>query len=215
MNLTSPTLKWYSRREERLNILTHGIGLLLSIAALPLLIVQAALDGTAWHVTSFSIFGASLIILYTASTIYHRARNPTVRHRLKVVDHAAIFVLIAGTYTPFTLVTLNGSVGWVLFGIIWGLALIGVTLKLFYTGRFRILSTLMYVLMGWAIIFAIRPLEQNLPVQGLIWLLSGGVAYTVGALLYGLKRVPFNHAIFHLLVLVGSFTHFWTVMVYV
>ena len=150
-------MQHYSLLEERANIVSHAAGFVLGIAALVLMVVRASLYGNAWHVVSVSIFGASLVCLYAASTIYHSAKDPKARGRLRVVDHATIYVLIAGTYTPFTLVTLNGWVGWVIFGFSWAMALTGITLKLFYTGRFNLVSTLMYVFMGWMIIFAIQP----------------------------------------------------------
>jgi len=205
----------YSEQEERLNIATHAFGLALSLAALPLLVVRASLYGNAWHIVSFSIFGASLVILYAASTLYHSANKARLRKRLNILDHATIYVLIAGTYTPFTIVTLNGTIGWVIFGISWGLALTGVILKLFFTGRYNLLSTIMYVLMGWVIVFAIKPLVNNLPTEGLIWLFAGGISYTVGAILYSLQKIKFNHAIFHVFVLIGSFCHFISVYYYV
>ncbi len=208
-------VKFYSPLEESINIGSHAIGFLLSIIATILLIVYASLDGTVWHIVSFSLYGASLMIVFAASTIYHRAKQPALRKRLRVFDHAAIYVLIAGTYTPFTLVTLHGTVGWVLFGITWGMAFTGIILKLFYTGRFKILSTLMYVFMGWLIVFAIEPLMNNLAVEGLTWLVAGGVAYTVGAILYSIKRIKLNHAIFHVFVLLGAACQFMAVFFYV
>ncbi len=208
-------VKYYSPLEEGINIGSHAIGFLLSIAATALLVIYASLDGTVWHIVSFSIYGTSLMIVFAASTIYHNAKTPTLRKRLRVFDHAAIYVLIAGTYTPFTLVTLNGTVGWVLFGITWGMALTGIVLKLFYTGRFKILSTSMYVLMGWLIIFAIKPLMENLASAGLSWLVAGGVAYTVGAILYSIKKIKMNHAIFHVFVLLGAACQFMAVFFYV
>jgi hemolysin III len=209
------TVNHYSSAEERINIASHALGFILSIVALVLLVVHASRHGNAWHIVSFSIFGASLIMLYAASTVYHSAKEPQARSRLRVVDHASIYVLIAGTYTPFTLVTLNGSTGWVIFGVSWGLALSGIVLKLFFTGKYNLLSTLMYVFMGWIIIFAIKPLINNLSSDGLFWLVTGGVAYTLGAILYGIKKIKFNHAIFHLFVLIGSFCHFVSVYYYV
>lgn len=206
---------YYSPLEEGINIASHAIGLLLSVVAMTLLVVHASLHGDVWHIVSFSIFGASLIILYAASTIYHSVQKPKLRSRLRVVDHAAIFVLIAGTYTPFTLVTLNGAIGWTVFGVSWGLALSGIILKLFFTGRYGLLSTLMYVSMGWLIVFFIKPLIDNLPEAGLYWLVAGGLAYTLGAVLYGIKKIKLNHAIFHIFVLLGSFCHFMTVYFYV
>jgi len=208
-------VKSYSPAEERVNISSHAIGLLLSIVALALLVIHASANGDVWHIVSFSIFGASLIILFAASTIYHSTRDPDSRARLRVVDHASIYILIAGTYTPFTLVTLNGTIGWTIFGISWGMALSGIVLKLFFTGRYELVSTLMYVFMGWIIIFAISPLIDNLSSDGLSWLVAGGIGYTVGAILYGIKQIKFNHAIFHVFVLIGAFCHFVAVYFYV
>jgi len=207
--------KYYSPLEEKTNIISHAIGLVLSIVALVFMLVRASLYGNAWHVVSVSIFGASLILLYTASAFYHSAKDPKIRSRLRVFDHATIYILIAGTYTPFTLVTLHGSIGWTVFGISWAMAVCGVVLKLFYTGRYDVLSTLMYVFMGWIIMFAIKPLVNSLPLEGLYWLIAGGVAYTTGAILYGIKQIKFNHAIFHMFVLLGSFCHFMAVYFYV
>ncbi len=201
--------------EEKINIVSHAIGFVLSMVALVLLIVRAMQYGNAWHIVSFSIFGFSLMILYAASTIYHSAQSAALRSRLNIFDHASIYVLIAGTYTPFTLVTLNGSTGWVLFGISWGLALTGLILKLFFTGQYNIISTIMYVFMGWIIVFAIKPLIHQLPLNGLLWLFAGGISYTIGAILYSIDKIKFNHAIFHLLVLFGSFCHFMSVFFYV
>ena len=208
-------LTYYPSTEEKLNILTHGLGLLLSIAALVLLIVHASQNGTARHIVSFTIFGASLILLYSASTLYHYSQSPNIRHKLNILDHASIYILIAGTYTPFTLITLKGALGWTIFGITWGIALIGVILKLFYTGKYDKISTIAYVGMGWIIIFAVKPLIDNLPLNGLYWLLSGGVFYTIGAVLYSIKKIKFNHAIFHIFVLLGSFSHFMAIYFYV
>ena len=208
-------IKYYSSIEEKINILSHATGFILSMVALVLLVRHAALHGDVWHIVSFSIFGSSLILLYAASTFYHGAKKPELRNRLKVFDHASIYVLIAGTYTPFTLVTLKGPIGWAIFGISWGLALTGIILKLFFTGRYNLVSTIMYVLMGWIIVFAIKPLINNLPPEGLRWLVAGGISYTAGAILYSIKKIKFNHAIFHVFVLTGSFCHFMSVFFYV
>ena len=208
-------MQHYSPLEERTNVISHAVGFILGIVGLVLMVVRASLYGNAWHIVGVSIFGASLVCLYAASTIYHSSKDPKIRARLRVVDHATIYVLIAGTYTPFTLITLNGWVGWVIFGITWGMALTGIILKLFFTGRYNLLSTLMYVFTGWIVIFAIKPLINNLSADGLFWLMAGGVAYTVGAILYGIKKIRFNHAIFHLFVLLGSLCHFLCVYWYV
>ncbi|MEE8496218.1 MAG: hemolysin III family protein [Xanthomonadales bacterium] len=208
-------IKFYSPIEENINIISHAIGLMLSIVALLLLVRHANLHGNVWHVVSFAIFGASLISLYAASTFYHSAKKPESRRRLRVIDHATIYVLIAGTYTPFALVTLKGATGWVLFGVSWGMAFTGIILKLFFTGKYNLISTLMYVFMGWIVVFAIKPLLNNLSSDGLFWLVAGGIAYTIGAILYGIKKIKFNHAIFHLFVLMGSASHFISVYFYV
>jgi hemolysin III len=208
-------LKYYSPIEEKINIISHAVGFILSIIALVLLVRHATRHGDVWHIVSFSIFGASLIILYAASSFYHSAKKPELRNRLNIIDHASIYVLIAGTYTPFTLVTLKGTIGWVIFGISWGLAITGIILKLFFTGKYNLMSTIMYVLMGWVIVFAIKPLMNNLPLAGLLWLVAGGISYTIGAILYGIKKIKFNHAIFHMFVLMGSFCHFMSVYFYV
>lgn len=197
------------------NVVSHAIGLLLSIVGLLLMLLRAGDTGDVLRIVSAAIFGAGLIALYTASTLYHGAKDPVIRSRLRVNDHATIYLLIAGTYTPITLVTLNGWVGWTLFGITWGMALTGVILKLFFTGRYNLLSTLMYVFMGWIIIFAIKPLMSKMPSAGLEWLVAGGIAYTTGAILYSIKKIHFNHAIFHLFVMLGSFCHFIAVYSYV
>ena len=208
-------IKYYSPIEEKINIISHAIGFILSIVALVLLVRHATLHGDVWHIVSFSIFGASLIILYAASTFYHSAKKPELRSSLKIIDHASIYVLIAGTYTPFTLVTLHGKIGWVIFATSWGLALTGIILKLFFTGKYNLISTIMYLLMGWVIVFAIKPLINNLPLEGLLWLFAGGMSYTIGALSYSIKKMKFNHAIFHMFVLMGSFCHFMSVFFYV
>ena len=208
-------ITYYDLTEEKINIITHAIGLLLSIAALVLLIIHASSNGSARHIVSFTIFGASMILLYSASTLYHYSQTPNLRRKLNILDHASIYVLIAGTYTPFTLVTLKGALGWTIFGITWGIALIGIFLKLFYTGKYDKISTIAYVAMGWIIIFAVKPLIENLPLNGLYWLLAGGIFYTIGAVLYSIKKIKFNHAIFHIFVLLGSFSHFMAIYFYV
>jgi len=209
--LTTP----YSASEEALNVSTHAVGFVLSLVALLALLVQSTATGDVWTILSFSIFGVSLIITYAVSTIYHSSVAPLRRSRLRIMDHASIYVLIAGTYTPLTIVTLQGVVGWTIFGISWAMAVVGIVLKLFYTGRYSRLSTLMYIAMRWMIVFAIMPLKENLPAPGLAWLIAGGVSYTIGAVLYGIKKIPFNHAIFHVFTLMGSICHFFAVYLYV
>lgn len=205
----------YSPLEEKINILSHAIGLVLSVIALLLLVMHPNVQGNLLYTVSFGIFGLSLIVLYAASTFYHRATNANLRGRLRIVDHASIYVLIAGTYTPFTLITLHSQTGWVIFSIAWAMALIGVVLKIFFTGRFGVVSTLMYVLMGWIIVFAINDLTRQLSPEGLFWLVAGGISYTLGAVLYAIKKIKFNHAIFHTFVLMGSISHFIAVYFYI
>lgn len=208
-------LTFYPHKEEILNVITHLAGFVLSVAGLVLLVVFSSLYGDVWHILSFSIFGTSLVMLYLASTLYHSVKSKKWRRRLNVFDHAAIYVLIAGTYTPFCLVTLNGTTGWVLFGITWGLALVGVVFKIFFTGRFNMVSTIGYVLMGWVAVIAAKPLYENLDTGGLLLLILGGVSYTVGAIFYAIDRLPYNHAIFHFWVLAGSLFHFFSVFFYI
>ena len=209
------TTNHYSPLEEKTNIISHAIGLALSVIGTLLMLLRASGSGDILHIIGAGIFGASLIALYAASTFYHSAKDPKVRARLRINDHATIYLLIAGTYTPFTLITLKGWIGWTVFGVSWGMAVCGVVLKLFFTGRYNVLSTLMYVFMGWIIIFAIKPLVNSFPIDGLFWLIAGGLAYTTGAIIYSIKKIPFNHAIFHMFVLLGSFCHFISVYVYV
>ena len=211
-NIDYPT---YAVSEERVNIYSHAIGILFSIIALVLLVFRAARETGIKPVVGFSVFGASLVLLYVISTLYHLCTIPEKRKQLRIVDHVTIFVLIAGTYTPFALITLQGWVGWTILATSWGLALTGAWLKLFHTGRYAIVSTVMYVLMGWLILFAIVPLAERLPAAGLYWLVAGGLLYSMGAVLYSIRRIPFNHAIFHCLVLVASFCHFMSVYFYV
>ncbi|MDF1546266.1 MAG: hemolysin III family protein [Bacteroidales bacterium] len=205
----------YSEKEEKINVLTHGLGLLLSIPALILLVVYSSLYGNVWHVISFSIYGSTLVLLYLASTLYHAAKSPEIKAKLNIFDHSAIYLLIAGTYTPFLLVTIRGPWGWSLFGIVWGLAIIGILMKFFFTSRYKVVSALAYILMGWVIIIAIKPLINNLSTPGLWWLFAGGLSYTIGAVLYTLKKLPYHHAIFHVFVLGGSFAHWVAVFYYV
>ncbi len=202
-------------REELANSITHAIGVALSLAALVILVVYAAMQGDGWKILSFSIYGSSLVLLYTASTLYHSFSSERAKHYLKILDHAAIYLLIAGTYTPFLLVMIRGTWGWTLFGIIWGLAITGIIFKLFFVHRFRIVSTIIYLLMGWLIIVAFRPLIANVPENGLYWLLAGGLSYSFGVIFYLWERIPYHHAIWHLFVLGGSILHFFAVLFYV
>lgn len=204
----------YSPFEERLNIISHAVGIVIGVVALVVLVVRSSMYGSGWHLASSIVFGLSMIILYSASTAYHSAKSAKLRHRLRVFDHTAIYILIAGTYTPFALLTLQGTLGWVIFGLAWGLALTGTILKLFFTGRFRHASTILYVSMGWMAIFVIRTLFVSMSPEAFFWLIGGGVAYTIGAILYSIKKLPLNHAIFHIFVLIGSICHAIAIGVY-
>ncbi|MCG1035288.1 PAQR family membrane homeostasis protein TrhA [Polaribacter sargassicola] len=198
----------YSKKEENLNIWSHALGLVASIIVFPFLLLKAFSYLGFWQITSFIIYGFSLIILYVASTFYHAAKEPKKRRKLNIFDHAAIYVLIAGSYTPFCLVALNSNLGWYMFIAVWLFALTGVILKLFFTGRFDKISTAMYLLMGWQIMFFIKPLISALSSYNLKLLIAGGVFYTIGAVLYSIRKLPYNHAIFHVFVLLGSLSHF-------
>lgn len=203
-NLNHP----YSKKEERLNVLSHGLGLALSIVAFPFLILKSLDYAGFWEISSFIIYGLSMMILYAASTFYHAEKNPKKRRKLNIFDHAAIYLLIAGSYSPFCIVGLDSSLGWYMFLFVWLFALTGVILKLFFTGKFEKISTAMYLLMGWQVMFFIRPLMNSLSEEGFQMLVAGGVFYSVGAILYSIQKIPFNHAIFHVFVLLGSFCHF-------
>lgn len=204
-----------SRREEIANSLTHALGALLGCAALAVLVVLASLRGSAWHIVSCSIYGASLILLYAFSAAYHLIRNQRVKRVFQTLDHTAIFLLIAGTYTPFLLVTLRGGWGWSLFGVLWGLAAIGIVLEVTLTARFRVLAVPVYLLMGWIALIALRPMMARLAPAGMAWVFAGGLAYSLGVIFYVLKRVPFAHTVWHLFVLGGSTCHFFAVLFYV
>lgn len=209
------TVQSYSLSEEIANSVTHGVGFLLALAALAVMVVFAAMRGTVWHIVACSVYGSTLVMLFASSTLYHSLPWPRTKAVLKIIDHSAIYLLIAGTYTPFLLISMRGPWGWSLFGIIWGLALVGVVFKVFFAGRFKLFSTLVYIGMGWMAVVAIRPLYLGLPRGGLLWLVAGGVLYTAGTIFYLRRRIPFNHAIWHTFVLAGSLCHFLSVMLYV
>jgi hemolysin III len=205
----------YTLREEIANSITHGLGILLSIIGLVVLTSLAWKHGDAYHIVSCAIFSSTLILLYTASTLYHSIPHPRAKRVLRVIDHCAIFLLIAGTYTPFTLVNLRGPWGWSLFGTIWSLALLGIILELTPWRRFRTLSIILYVGMGWAIVVAAKPLLNAVAFQGILLLMAGGLAYTGGIAFYVWRRLPHHHAVWHLFVLAGSMLHFFAVLFYV
>ncbi|SHE27930.1 PAQR family membrane homeostasis protein TrhA [Thermomonas hydrothermalis] len=198
--------------EELVNALTHGVGAAAALAAGAVLVTLVALQGDGWKLTGAVVFAVAMLLLYTASTLYHAISHPRAKGRLKVFDHCAIYLLIAGTYTPFTLVGLRGPTGWWLFATIWTLALAGVVFKLFYTGRFRRLSTLIYIGMGWLVVVAIKPMLHALDRATLAWLLAGGVAYTLGTVFYLRPHWRWSHAIWHGFVIAGSVCHYVAVM---
>lgn len=199
-------------REELASALTHGLGATAALAGGAVLITMAALNGDGWQLAASIVFGVALLLLYIASTLYHAIQHPVAKGRLKVFDHCAIYVLIAGTYTPFTLIGLRGPVGWWLFAIIWALALGGVVFKLFYTGRFKKLSTLIYVAMGWLIMVAAKPMFAALDAWTLSWLIAGGAFYTLGTIFYHRPAMRYSHAVWHLFVLAGSICHYVAVL---
>ena len=201
--------------EEFANTLTHGMGLLLSIIGLLLLIDTTLSTGDIWKVLTASVFGMSLITLYMASTCYHSCHSIERKHKFKVWDHCSIYLLIAGSYTPFTLITLEGTLGWTLFCIIWGLALTGIAFKLLFVNRFNILFTCLYVLMGWLVVVAVEPMAAGLPSEALLLVFMGGIFYSVGVIFYIWERPRFNHAIWHLFVLGGSVCHYMAIYSYV
>jgi hemolysin III len=200
------------QREEFASALTHGVGAAAALAAGAILIALVARGGDSWQLGAAIVFGASLLLLYVTSTLYHAARHPVARGRLKVFDHCAIYLLIAGTYTPFTLIGLHGRVGWSLFVAIWALAFAGIVFKLFFTGRFKLLSTAIYLAMGWLVLVAIRPVTAALDGWTMGWLIAGGAFYTLGTFFYHRESIPYSHAIWHLFCIGGSVCHYVAVM---
>jgi len=203
-----------TKQEELWNAWTHGLGAILGIVGLILLIVFETAK-TEFSLFSVIVYGLSIIILFAASTLYHSIRNEKHKHTFRVIDHISIYILIAGTYTPVLLITLQNSLGWPLFWTVWGIALFGVILKLFFTGRFEIFSTLLYLVMGWLIIFDFSTLNDLMAPQGIYWLAAGGAAYTIGIIFYALSSRPYFHVVWHVFVLVGAISHFMMVFGYV
>lgn len=195
--------------EEIANSITHGIGVGLSIAALVILVIFAARISDVWKVVSFSIYGATMIALFMASTLYHAFPQPKVKKFFHILDHSSIFLLIAGTYTPITIGTMRGGWGWTLFGIIWGLTLVGICLKIFAMSKLKWVSTIVYLAMGWLIIIAIKPLMSVVSKTVLMWMVIGGLCYSLGVIFYIAKKLPYHHAIWHLFVLGGAISHFF------
>lgn len=203
-----------TKLEEQLNAWTHGFGALLGIAALVLLILKAD-TLKPWHLFSVMVYGISIIILFLASTFYHAVEGEKRKYYFRIVDHISIYLLIAGTYTPVLLILLPDSFGWTLFWTVWGIAAFGVILKLFFTGRFEVFSTLLYLVMGWLIVFDFSNVSEALGPQGILWLFAGGLSYTAGIIFYAVQKIPYNHVIWHLFVLGGAICHFFMVYLYV
>jgi hemolysin III len=208
-------LPLYTVGEEIVHAATHGLGLVLSVAGLVILVGAASLRGDAWHVVGCAVFGSTLVLLYAASTLYHGARHLPAKRVLRRLDHAAVLLLIAGTYTPFALVNLRGAWGWTLLALVWGLAALGVALHLTHPGRGRRVSVPLSLAMGWLAVIALEPLLRTVHPEGLVLLVLGGAAYTVGVVFYSWRRLPYNHAVWHLFVLAGSGFHFSCVLGYV
>jgi hemolysin III len=211
----APSVSGQTPAEEIVNSLTHGLGLVLSIGGLSVLIVFASIYGTAWHIISSAIYGSSLVLLYAVSTLYHAVRSAERKQRLRTMEQGFIFLLIAGTYTPFTIVAMNASWGWSLFGVVWGFALAGIVLNTLYTHHFPIISNLLFLGIGWLSVIAIIPLKDSLPLGGLLWLLLGGLSYTFGIIFLSWCKIPFSHSVWHVSVIVGSFCHYVAVLFYV
>lgn len=205
----------YTLAEEIAHTITHGLGILLSIAGLAVLVGFSSINGDVWQIVSSSIFGATLVILYGASTLYHGIHHPRARAILQKIDHAAIYLLIAGTYTPFLLVSLRGSWGWSLFGVIWSLALIGAVLEFIDWKPFRRISLALYLGMGWIVVIAFKPMVEHVETGGLVLLLLGGLSYTLGVVFYVWEKLDYNHAIWHIFVMGGSILHFFSILFYV
>lgn len=209
----TPSPAFYTWREEVIHSLTHGLGAVLSAIGMALLLALAVSYGDVWQVISFAIYGSSLFLLYLASTLYHSIQHPRLKHIFRICDHAAIYLLIAGTYTPFLLNSgVRESIGGVLLGVVWGLALMGVAFKTVFIGRYEKLATLGYVLMGWLSVLGFRELMANVPLDAVIWLGVGGVIYTLGVIFYAWERLPYHHAIWHVFVLGGSACHFVAIL---
>ncbi len=200
--------------EEIANSVSHGIGLMGAIAAVPILVVAAAKQGDVAGIVGASVFGATMVLLYLTSTLYHALPTSKAKSLFQILDHAAIFLLIAGTYTPFTLGVLHGAWGWTLFGLVWGFAIIGVILKATTGDRFQTLSTCLYLAIGWLVLIAIVPLWNNMPIWGLFWLLCGGISYTAGVVFFAADRIPYFHFVWHLFVIMGTACHFIAVLYY-
>lgn len=205
----------YSEAEELANRLTHCVAALLSIVGLVILLVAASRTGDPYRIVSAAVFTSVLCIFYIISTLYHTFRNPRVRYIFRILDHAGIFLVIAASYTPFTLVSLREGNGWALFGVVWGLAVVGVVFKTFMTHRLAFLAPVLYIALGWLIVVDLEGLLSMVPIKGVLWLFAGGLCYTVGIVFYAIDRIPYNHAIWHLFVVAGSVCHYLSILWYV
>jgi hemolysin III len=205
--------KPYSTGEEVAHAVTHGVGAALAVAGLVVLVVLAARRADAWRIVAFSVYGATLILLYLASTLYHAFPWPRVKRVFKVLDHSSIYMLIAGTYTPICLVAMRGPWGWTLFGLIWAMAVGGICYKIFLIGRAKILSVVFYIAMGWLAVIAVKPMWIMLPKSAIAWIFAGGLFYTLGVVFYAMKGVRYHHAVWHGFVLCGSVCHFFAMLV--
>ena len=203
----------FSKGEEVANSITHGVGVLLSIAALVLLIVSSSIYGNAWHIVSFTLFGSTMILMYTSSTLLHAfPEGSKVKDLFEIFDHSSIYFFIAGTYTPYMFLVVKGWLGWTIFGIVWGLAIGGTVFKSFFVKKFLFTSTALYVVMGWLIVLAWRPLSEHMPHSGLTYLIIGGLFYTFGSVFYIWRGFKYHHAVWHLFVMAGSLMHFFSVL---
>ncbi|MEK7818906.1 MAG: hemolysin III family protein [Bacteroidota bacterium] len=202
-------------KEETLNVATHAIAFGLSVVGLIEIIILALKEGNIWNIFSYTIFGSTMVILYASSTIYHSIHNQKIKKIFQKIDHIAIFLAIAGTYTPITLGPLRGAWGWSLFGIIWGLAIAGIFVKIFFYKKVKLFSTIIYIAMGWLIVFAVKPMIDTIPVDGLMLILSGGIIFTTGTYIYSQNKIPYNHAIWHLFVMCGSICHYFAIYYFV
>lgn len=207
--------KLQTRAEEIGNATTHGMGAVLSVLAIVLLIAYASEQNDSLKLISGAVFGSTLFLMYMSSTLYHSMRDPKLKHVFRIIDHASIYLLIAGSYTPFMLVTLKGPSGWAIFTVIWSLALSGIIFKMFFVHKFNRLSTIIYLMMGWMAVIVIKPIYQLLPAGGLACIVAGGLCYTVGVIFYVWERLKFSHVLWHLFVLAGSIFHFFAVFFYV
>ena len=214
-SLSRQANRFYTIGEEIANSITHGIGAVLSVAGLILLLLSPSAYGDVWRIVSVSVYGSSLVLLYMCSTLYHSVQRPNVKRILRILDHAAIYLLIAGSYTPFALVTMRGPLGWTILGIVWGLAILGILFKVWFIGRFEVLATIGYVLMSWICVIALKQLFAQLGPVGSTWLIVGGAAYMIGVIFFAWQKLPYNHAIWHLFVLCGSICHFFVIFFHV